>query len=176
VAGLVALLAVGTAVGGYLVGHATGTTPPSTALAETLDYGSPDAQVPRFELDEDECGNGRVVAGRSFTSGESVDCDSPHDFEVYDSATALNSSTMLIQPPSPQQLAAEADSVCTIVFYSAWIRPPDKATTLTYTALVPSTRAWQVDPQSQTGTRQIVCVLTRRDGGQLTGSAMSPSS
>jgi serine/threonine protein kinase len=172
VAGLVALLVVGTAVGGYLVGHSSGTKPPVTALAETLDYGSPDAQVPKFELDDNECGNGRVVAGRSFTSGESVDCDSPHDFEVYDASTALSGSSLHIQPPSAQYLAAEADSICTIVFYSAWITPSDKASALTYTALVPSARAWQVDPDSETGTRQMLCVLTRRDGGQLTGSAI----
>jgi hypothetical protein len=172
VAGLVALLAVGTAVGGYFVGHAKGTTAPPTALTATLDYGSPDAQVPQFELDDDQCGNGQVVAGRSFTSNESVDCDSPHDFEVYNASSALDSSALRIQPPSAGQLGAEADSICTIVFYSAWITPADKATTLTYTALVPSTRAWRVDPDSETGTRQILCVLTRRDGGQLTSSAI----
>jgi hypothetical protein len=172
VAGLVAVLAAGTAVGGYFVGHATGTTARPAALTATLVYGSPDAQVPRFELDEDECGNGQVVAGRSFTGNESVDCDSPHDFEVYDESSALNGSTLHVAPPSAQELAAEADSLCTVIFNSAWITPADKATALTYTALIPSSRAWQVDPDSQTGTRQILCVLTRRDGGQLTGSAV----
>jgi eukaryotic-like serine/threonine-protein kinase len=170
--GVATLLVVGAAIGGYIVGHGAGTTPPPTALAATLDYGSPDAQVPEFQLDETECGNGQVVPGRSFTSNESVDCDSPHDFEVYNASTAISNSSVHIQPPSAQQLTAEADNVCAMLFYSAWITPADKATTLMYTALVPSTRAWQVDPSSDNGTRQILCVLTRRDGGQLTSSAI----
>ncbi|HKN96264.1 MAG TPA: septum formation family protein, partial [Pseudonocardiaceae bacterium] len=139
-------------------------------------YGSPDAQIPKYELSQDTCGNGQVVAGRSFTSNESVDCDSPHDFEVYYSSTAISSSSLHVPPPSAQRLTTEADSICAIVFYSSWITPPDKATTLSYTALVPSGRAWRVDPDSDNGTRDIVCVLTRRDGGQLTSSAMSHSS
>lgn len=171
--GLGALVAVGTAIGGYVLGHEAGTRTAPTALAATLTYGSSDAQIPQFQLSTGACGDGQVVAGRSFTSNESVDCDSPHDFEVYNASTAIGSSTLHIQPPAPDQLAAEADSICTIAFYSAWITPADKATTLTYTALIPSTRAWQVDPASQTGTRDIVCVLTRRDGGQLTGSDIS---
>jgi serine/threonine protein kinase len=174
--GLVTVLVVGTAIGGYLVGHASSATSPPTALTATLDYGSPDAQIPQFQLGNGACGNGQVVHGRSFTSNESVDCHSPHDFEVYNASTAVSSSTLHIQPPSPQQLNAEADTICTIVFYSAWITQADKATALTYTALVPSTRAWQIDPSSQTGTRQILCVLTRRDGNQLTDSAVSHAS
>jgi serine/threonine protein kinase len=172
VVGVAALLVVGAAVGGYFFGHSRGAATPPAALAATLDYGSPGAQIPRFELDENECGNGQVVAGRSFTSNESVDCDSPHDFEVFDESTAISNSSVRIQPPAAQQLAAEADSVCGLLFYSAWITPADKATALAYTALVPSTQAWQVDPDSETGTRQILCVLTRKDGGQLTSSAI----
>jgi hypothetical protein len=42
-----------------------------------------------------------------------------------------------------------------------------------YTALVPSGRAWQADPDADTGTRQIICVVTRRDGAQLTSSVIS---
>jgi hypothetical protein len=117
-----------------------------------------------------------VVAGRSFTGNESVDCDSPHDFEVYNESTAISNSSVRIQAPSAQQLAAEADSVCAMLFYSAWITPADKATALTYTALVPSSRAWQADPSNDNGTRQILCVLTSRDGSQLTSSAISHSS
>jgi hypothetical protein len=174
--GLAALLVVGAAVGGYFVGHGAGAATPPTALAAMLTYGSPDAQIPKFELDEDECGNGQVVAGRSFTGNESVDCDSPHDFEVYNESTAISNSSVRIQAPSAQQLAAEADSVCAMLFYSAWITPADKTTALTYTALVPSSRAWQADPSNDNGTRQILCVLTRRDGSQLTSSAISHSS
>jgi serine/threonine protein kinase len=175
-AGVAVLVAAGAAIGGYLVGHATGPTTPPTGLVATLSYGSPDAQVPKFQLNNGACGNGQVVAGRRFTSNESVDCNSPHDFEVFDTSTAIGSSSLPIQPPSQQQLSAEADSVCTIVFNSAWITPSDKATTLGYTAMMPSTGAWQIDPNSQTGTRQILCVLTRKDGRQLTSSAMSHSS
>jgi serine/threonine protein kinase len=174
VAALVVVLA-GAGIGGYFLGHAAGSAPP-TALAATLNYDSPDAQIPKFELSDGECGNGQVVAGRSFTSNESVDCDSPHDFEVYDVQTAIDSNSLRIQAPSPEQLTTEADSICTVMFYSNWITPPNKADTLTYTALVPSGRGWQVDPDSQAGTRDIVCVLTRKDGGQLTKSAMSHSS
>ncbi|HEX9338599.1 MAG TPA: serine/threonine-protein kinase, partial [Pseudonocardiaceae bacterium] len=174
--GIALLVAVGTAIGGYLVGHAANAATPPTALAATLDYGSPDAQIPEFQLGDGDCGNGQVVAGRSFTSNESVDCSSPHDFEIYDASTAVNSSSLRIQPPSADQLDAEADSVCAIVFSSALITPADKATTLTYTALVPSTHAWQANPTSQTGTRQILCVLTRKDGGQLTSSMVAHTS
>lgn len=176
VAGLVAVLAIGTAVGGYFVGHAVAGGSAPAALAATLDYGSPDAQVPRFELSEGQCGNGQVVAGRSFTSGESVDCDSPHDFEIYATSAAVSSSSLHLAPPSAEHLAAEADSICTVIFESAWITPADKAATLSYTALVPSGRAWRVDPDSDEGTRDIVCLLTRRDGGQLTRSMVSDSS
>ncbi len=177
VVALVVLLAVGTGIGGYALGDTTDSAAPPTALAATVDYGSPDAQIPEFELGNGDCGDGQVVPGRSFTSNESVDCGSPHDFEVYDVSTAVASSSLHIQPPSAQQLDAEADSVCTIVFYSAWITPADKATALSYTALVPSSRAWQVDPDSSTGgTRQILCVLTSRDGSQLTSSAVSTNS
>jgi serine/threonine protein kinase len=174
--GLVLMLAGGTAIGGYLVGHATGAATPPTALTATLDYGSPDAQIPEFQLGNGNCGNGQVGPGRSFTSNESVDCSSPHDFEIYNASTAVSSSSLRIQPPSTEQLNAEADSICAIVFYSAWITPADKATTLAYTALVPSTHAWQANPSSQTGTRQILCVLTRKDGGQLTSSKVSHTS
>lgn len=111
--------------------------------------GRPD---PQFQLGNGNCGNGQVAPGRSLTSNESVDCGSPHDFEIYNASTAVSSNSLRIQPPSAQQLNAEADSICAIVFYSAWITPADKATTLTYTALVPSTRAWQANPSSQTGT------------------------
>jgi hypothetical protein len=176
VAGLVALVVVGTAVGGYVLGHSAGATPPGTALAATLDYGSPDAQIPDFALDDGQCGNGQVVTGRRFPGDESVDCDSPHDFEVFDAVPAVSSSSLRIPAPAAQMLSTEADSICAIVFSSTWITPADKATTLTYTVLVPSGRAWQVDPTSQTGSRQIFCVLTRRDGRQLTGSVVSHTS
>jgi serine/threonine protein kinase len=174
-AGLVTLLAAATAVGGYFAGHGFGTGS-SPAPSATLTYGSPDAQIAKFELNKGECGNGQVVAGRSFTSNESVDCDSPHDFEIYDSATAISTSSLPLRSPAADQLTAEADSICTIVFDSALVTPSDKTTALDYTALVPSARAWQVDPTSEQGTRDILCVLTRKDGGQLTGSAMSDGS
>ncbi|HEX5402583.1 MAG TPA: serine/threonine-protein kinase [Pseudonocardiaceae bacterium] len=106
--GLAALLVVGAAVGGYFVGHGTGGTSQPAAFAATLTYGSPDAQIPKFELDENECGNGAVVPGRSVTSNESVDCDSPHDYEVFAETSAFNNSSLHVQPPAAQQLAAEA--------------------------------------------------------------------
>jgi hypothetical protein len=175
VIGAVAVLAIGTGVAGYAIGHAVGhPDKPTTVLTATLTYGASDAQIPRFELDDNECGNGQVAPGRSIT--ESVDCDSPHDFEVYDSTTAVSSSTLRLAPPNHDQLVAEADGICTVIFYSAWITPSDKSSTLGYTVLVPSPNAWQVDPTSEDGTRSVLCVLSRRDGRQLTGSAISHDS
>ncbi|HEX5116732.1 MAG TPA: protein kinase [Pseudonocardiaceae bacterium] len=173
VAGLAVLLAAGTAVGGYVLGHAAGTPTPPIALAATLDYGSPDARIPDFGLGDGQCGNGQLVPGRRFPSDESIDCDSPHDFEVFGTASAVTSYSLHIPAPAPQMLSAEADSICAIVFSSAWVTPADKATALTYTVLVPSRRDWQVDPTSHSGTREILCVLARRDGRQLTSSVVS---
>jgi tRNA A-37 threonylcarbamoyl transferase component Bud32 len=174
-AAVVALVvAAGLGVGGYLLGHHAGAAGPS-AMSPTLTYGGSDAQLPQFGLGVGSCGSGRITAGRSFTSDESVPCDRPHDFEVFASGSALDASAK-VGAPDPKDLAHEAEGVCTVVFGSSLVTQADKDTTLTYAALVPSPRAWQSDPDSETGTRSMLCVLWNEDETQLTHSALASGS
>lgn len=168
-------VAVGIGLTGYRLGHRAGAAGP-TAMSATLTYGATDAQLPEFGLGVGSCGNGRITAGRSFTSSESIPCDGPHDFEVFASGTALDSSSQRVTAPDATELAHEAEGVCTVVFHSSMVTATAKDATLTYAALVPSARAWQADPESETGTRRMLCVLWNKDDSQLTHSVLSDGS
>lgn len=173
VAVLALLVGAGLGVGGYFFGHAAAASPTDTAMQPTLTYGSPDADLASFDLEQGACGNGQIVAGNHFTSDDSVDCATHHTFVVFDSTDVLG-NTIRTNYPGRQALAGFAESACALIFHSEWITDPNKDDDLYYRALIPSQGGWQPYPNASTGSRHIVCVMWRRDGGALAKDVVVP--
>ena len=166
---LAVLAGAGLAVGGYFTGHAAAANNANPAMQPTLTYGSPDADLATFDLTDGACGNGLVTAGNHFTEDDAVDCGHSHTFVVFDSPDLLGTS-ITTSYPGRDALAGFAQSDCTLVFGSEWVTDPNKDNDLEYRALIPSQASWRADPNANTGSRHIVCVLWRRDGGTLAKS------
>jgi serine/threonine protein kinase len=174
------LVAAGLVIGGFAWGHGSANSGLRPANEQpTLRYGATDAQLSSFGLSNNNCANGKVDVGNHYTSGDSIDCGGKHDFQVFDSWTAISDdSQQTADYPNPTVLAQDAESGCTIMFQSSWVTVPDKQD-YDYLALVPSANAWETTPTdsgNNNQTRTVLCVLWKADGSQLTGSALAHSS
>ena len=162
VAAAVVLVAGGFA-GGWFTGR-TGLVEPvvDPAKGPTYTYGGSGADVPEFELSPSSCAPARLESGRSYTN--SADCAGPHDFEVLYVLDPFTSDD--IGYPGEPQLRALAEASCALVFDMDEGVPPDERGTLSHSALVPTEQSW--DAPSSERSRGVICVISRRDGRQLT--------
>jgi hypothetical protein len=165
--GLVVLLAAGAFVGGLFTGKSITPDGPSVEAArgEVFTWGK-GGDIPSFEVSPPGCGAAPLAPGRSVTSAS--DCDDPHDFQVY-AADAAVSSSLDIDYPGKDRLAAYGQAWCGLLFASKLVSPETKATDYTYITLVPSEDVWRSD---KTGGHYVACVVRKRDSKQFQDSVV----
>ena len=136
-----------------------------------LTYG-PGGQIPEFYPTSPGCVLGRIVAGRSFPSSATVNCDQPHDAELFIALKPFESSAKLPYP-GEQQLADYGQHACQLEFGSAVVGGDDKPR-LDVVVLIPSEQQFGTASSSGYFYRDVMCLLQARDGAQLTGARLVP--
>jgi eukaryotic-like serine/threonine-protein kinase len=155
---------------GWLTTGSAGADLPANQDA-TLTYGT-GGDLAEFDWDEYSggdlgiCLSGVVEPGRRINRSAQVNCDEPHELQVFDWRTVYGipdetSDEVNIGFPGAEPLAAYAERLCALSFGSQLVTDENKATELRFRAVVPAERAWSE-------VRTIHCVLYRADGGQLT--------
>jgi eukaryotic-like serine/threonine-protein kinase len=170
VAGLVVALLAGLA-GGWFGSQAVNAEEVDAAKGLTLTYGR-GGDIEQFELNGAECSAGKLESGRAYPTSSKADCAEPHEFEVIDFDMFENAELEYI---GVDALRTYAEATCAMVFGSEVVETKDKATSLTYSTLLPTKKSWDDavgDDYEDGGNRAIKCVLTSRDGSQLEGSQL----
>ncbi|MFL6141936.1 MAG: serine/threonine-protein kinase [Labedaea sp.] len=166
--GLVVLLVAGL-VGGWF-GHQllTAQTPVvEAANGGVFTYG-PEGDIPQFEVSEGYCASADLRKGVSFPSA--VECTQSHAIQVFAASKVLEPPPgVKVGYPNRDKLISAGQSWCSLVFASDVVRKDDKSTTLSFVTLIPSQKYWS----SRDNEREVVCVLQRRDGQQLTASMVA---
>ncbi|HVW41645.1 MAG TPA: serine/threonine-protein kinase [Amycolatopsis sp.] len=168
-------------VGGFLLGLWVEKPSADANMLPTVTYGAGGTLL-AFEAGSsyrsDSCYNGQIADGYRITSDNSIDCDKAHDLELYDDASALGNTSYsdddakAVTYPGTAALQRFAEAKCAMSFYSDDINPARRAD-LRYRALVPSQAEWAADTGTSTApVRSVYCVVTKSDGGQLSGSVV----
>ncbi|WP_424923914.1 protein kinase domain-containing protein [Actinophytocola oryzae] len=159
-----AVLVVGAFAGGWFAGR-TGLVEPvvDEAKGSTYSFGGSGADIPAFELYQSQCAPAQLESGRSYTN--SADCAGPHDFEVLYVLDPFNSEDD-IPYPGLASLKALGEASCALVFGMEDVIPADDRGRLLHSSIVPTEDSW-VGPSSDRD-RSMYCVISRRDGKQLT--------
>jgi eukaryotic-like serine/threonine-protein kinase len=116
-----------------------------------------------FELYADQCAPARLEAGRSYSN--SADCAEAHDFEVLSALDPFGSDEKTPYP-GLDALKSMAEASCALVFGTAGVVPADQRDQLAYSSLAPIEESWTA-PSSDMD-RSLYCLVSRRDGKQLT--------
>ena len=166
-----AVLAVALLAGGYFLRVATAPDPRPVDMDSTLTYGTgEDGYVKEFSWGSDPVGGCLTydvsVEGRRITQGAHVDCEVPHQIEVFEAKSFYGKPGEYdewpdIAYPGVATLSGFAESYCTAMFESDQV--VSDTSSLRYRALVPTEKAWQ-------DRRDVYCVLYERGGDQLTES------
>ncbi|MDV6012156.1 protein kinase [Haloechinothrix sp. LS1_15] len=182
-----AVAAVGLLAAGTAFGHWVGSPTEDEAQLPTLTRGSEDDADIAFGFDgarDGICGVGQIEPGRRVTGTNQVDCDEPHDYEVFDVVRSVASSDSLaslgadgIHPeyPGEEALAEYAEQRCKLAFESdaivAEYQERPKQEVLSYRALIPTEERWTRTDEDGEPRKlyHVTCVVTHRDGDQLEG-------
>lgn len=138
-----------------------------------LSYGT-GGEVPVFEVAYLYCLGTPVVVGTQVVSGATESCDEPHYAEVF---AVLDTFSYDEQVSYPDGLADLAARGCGVRFDSELVVGEDKAA-LVAAALYPTEDEFQRtdDTGERYDYRQVFCVLSRADGGQITGTRLVSAS
>jgi hypothetical protein len=163
-----AVLVAGAFVGGWFTGRAGMVEPVvDPAKGSTYSYGGAGADIPEFDVPQNQCAPARLEVGRSYT--QTADCAGPHDFEVlYVDDTFTNEDD--IKYPGEAALGPMAEASCALIFGLDEAVPKELRDQLVHSSLVPSSQSW--DAVSSERDRGLYCLISRRDGKQLTESVL----
>jgi hypothetical protein len=171
---LVAVLALVLLTGGYFLRIATEPSPEVPAdMDPTRTYG-PGGYLAEISWTSDPAGgcfNSELAEGRYITQSAHIECDEPHNFEVFETRTFFarpdeySDSKLDIDYPGEAGLTGYAENICTMIFGSKKISDDSN---LRYQALVPTRRQWE-----GTGSRDVICVLYKDRGDQLNESRVA---
>ncbi|MDQ0382383.1 serine/threonine-protein kinase [Amycolatopsis thermophila] len=162
--------------GGFLAGQWWAGQPADDAMLPTMTYG--DGGDLEFSATSSyACYNGRLQPGYNLGSDNAVDCDKSHELEVYDANGSLGNSSSgddeagFVGYPGADALRRYAESFCAMSFHSGTLDEKARGT-LDYRALVPSQAQWEAAPKESYDdpSRTVYCLVSKRGGGQLTGS------
>jgi hypothetical protein len=114
---------------------------------------------------EGDCINSSLAAGRRIAQSAHVECDQPHQFEVYQTRTFYSppgdyDTWPDIDYPGHEGLVQYTESVCRMIFESKAMIPETRDAGLRYRAVVPTEEAWEDD-------RDSYCVLYAPGDDQL---------
>lgn len=138
-----------------------------TGMDPAITYGE-GGHLPEFSWQsypEGGCINSTLDAGRRIADSAHVECDEPHQFQVFQtrtfySAPAEHETWPDIDYPGQDGLVQYTESVCRMIFESAAMIPAARQDGLRYRAVVPTEEAWADDRDSH-------CVLYAADDDQL---------
>ena len=135
-----------------------------SACSDDKDPNAPDSKG-ALDVTTGECLLVDDVLGAEVSKLPVVDCDTPHSHEIF----ARENDTTSDVYPGLSALETFAEVSCYGAFESfVGISPFDSSLAITW--LVPSLDGWNDEDD-----RTVLCVLTRRDGGQLETSARDQS-
>ena len=155
-----------------LVGALLGGWRPFSAQPDVLTFG-PGGDLEQFVLFEGQCARGELAGGGSFGSSSDAQCGTPHDVEVVATTTPVD-ETRPVAYPGEAAMADFGRSYCALFVDSQQLQAVSggvERSDLRMTAIVPSEAAFltpRTSDASTTGARQISCVVSRKDGGELT--------
>lgn len=156
------LLAVGALLGGWR---------PFATTVDVRSYG-PGGDLAGFSLIDGECANGDVDGDGAIDAGADAPCGEPHDLEVVGTVRSLDEGRP-VDYPGEDALGDLGRAYCAMVADSDQLSPDAGGVAkddLDVTALIPSAAAFaapQTAAASSSGSRQVVCVITRSGGGKL---------
>ncbi|HVV10427.1 serine/threonine-protein kinase [Amycolatopsis sp.] len=170
-----ALAAVVLLAAGFFLGDWWGTPRSTTdpAMLSTLTYGAGGDLASFGTSSSYSCYNGRLTPGYNISSDNAVSCDKAHDFELYDTSTALGNSSssdaVAASYPGTDALARAAEGRCAMTFNSNVIDTKARPE-LNFRALIPTKQLWEQAPGEtySPAARSIYCAVTRKDSTQLT--------
>jgi hypothetical protein len=156
--------------GGFATRIATEPAPGAdrpAGMAPAITYGE-GGHLPEFSWEsypEGDCINSTMAAGRRIAQSAHVECDQPHQFEVYQTRTFYSppgdyDTWPDIDYPGQGGLVQYTESVCRMIFESAVLIPGARTDGLRYRAVVPTKEAWADN-------RDSYCVLYAADDDQL---------
>ena len=161
------VLVAGAFAGGWFAGR-VGLVEPvvDAAKGPTYTFGGSGADIPVFDLSQNQCAPARLEAGRSYTN--SADCAGPHDFEVLYVLDPFTSDD--IAYPGENELRGLAEASCALAFNLDEAVPANDRDTLTHWSLVPTRQSW--DAPTSERDRGVYCLIGSRDGRQLTSQVI----
>ncbi|MBB4682749.1 serine/threonine-protein kinase [Amycolatopsis jiangsuensis] len=171
-----AVLAVVALVGGFFLGLPVWSPSEDAQQLDTVTYGT-DGYLKLSISTTDLCYNVVVQPGVVISSDSTGDCDKNHTLEVYDSHNLLpvdsssgfgSEDAKVAAYPGLDEASAAAEARCRLSFHSDVV-PEQQRGSLTYRAIVPTQKEWELKPQDETTdpSRGFYCVLTRQDNGQI---------
>jgi hypothetical protein len=137
----------------------------------TLSYGE-GGEVPVYEVDYAFCLSTAPAVGTRVVSNATTQCEDPHPAEVFGVVDTFAPTEQVAYPAGMAEFAAQA---CALRFGSDVV-VGDK-TELSVLALYPTAATFALDEGTagspRFGRREVFCVLTLADGGQLLGSRLA---
>ncbi|MBP2335465.1 hypothetical protein JOF41_001643 [Saccharothrix coeruleofusca] len=166
------------ATGGFFAGRA-GQAPaaapqPERAQApvQVLTFGRL-GEIPVWAMGEQGCGTEPLTKGVPFDWLQNVDCAQPHKVERYAAETPFYDLASKGQPvpyPGEDWMREYALHYCDL--HARTIRVAEgKRSELALTGLVPTKAEWEYAEGDAVGAKEVVCVLARKDGADLTGKS-----
>ncbi|MGH3762810.1 protein kinase domain-containing protein [Actinophytocola sp.] len=165
------VVAAGLFVGGFFTHRAVQADPGGERPANmdaTITYGE-GGTIPELSWNpsypEGRCLNGRLRDGQRITESAQVECDQPHDLEVFVSGWTFDipddyETVPDVSYPNTADLTEYAERYCTMAFASELLTEQGK-NDLRFRTLVPTEQAW-------TDNRSTHCVLYAAGDRQLT--------
>lgn len=170
-----ALAGVALLVAGFFLGKPVWSPSVDEQMLPTLTYGE-GGDIAELYLDSGYyCVNTTLDKGRSVSQSNWVDCEEPHDVELYGAHHPVGGSDTEGSPqvryPGQETLAHYAETVCGLIFHSNRVNDGLRSG-LSYRALIPSEQEWKEMPEDygSDAVRSIYCFVGDRNGVQRTGA------
>ncbi|QRP48725.1 serine/threonine protein kinase [Amycolatopsis sp. FDAARGOS 1241] len=168
-----AVLVAGALAGGFFLGKPAWTPKTDPQLQPTVTYGTDGflkADIGTYY----RCFNAAVQQGVVISDDNSAACDKSHTLEVYDIGDVLpvesysDDEVRLAPYPGLDSVTRLAEARCAASFHSAVVPEPQRDQ-LTYQALVPTQREWELAPakEGEGPSREFYCVLAKPGNAQI---------
>jgi hypothetical protein len=138
-----------------------GAQPGDSALTTPTTSGGGTTSINVFDLEVGDCFD--VPSSGNITNVDGIDCDEPHDNEVFatfDIAGGPNAPF-----PGDSSISSQAQTQCTGALFTDYVGVPFNQSEFNATSINPTQQTWE-----QIDDREVICVATSADGSPLTSS------
>ncbi|MEU4671994.1 serine/threonine-protein kinase [Amycolatopsis sp. NPDC023774] len=168
-----AVLTVAALAGGFFLGKPVWTPKADPQLQPTVTYGPDGFLKTQIGLSY-RCFNAAVQQGVVIGDDNSATCDKSHTLEVYDVGDVLptenysSDDAQLAAYPGLESVTRLAEARCAASFHSSVV-PENQRAGLTYQAIVPTQRQWELAPPHDytPPSRVFYCVLAKPGNAQI---------